>query len=354
MDTARENKINTKMAVWAITPNGILLGLRLCACFENTTFFIPEKKALPANKLEPFKIRRFNQLKDELCNQFRKFTVHVFIFSTGISVRLIAPLLLSKTTDPAVVVVDEKGYSAISLISGHLGGANQWAAEIGKAINAVPVITTATDINHLPSIDLLSQKADLYIENPGAIKKVNMKFLKGQPLVIDDPKGLITPLIPDVFIGPWPEKKRAPDLLCSWKTKKVSRETLILRPRVLIVGIGCNRGTPHDKMIKFLCQTFERQGLSLNSISILATTEVKADESGILELSKTLNCPIHFYGRTELNSVETIENPSKMAEKYLGVKSVCEAAAILGAQRGQLIVPKQKTREITLAIAVPE
>ncbi|MCG8637633.1 MAG: cobalamin biosynthesis protein, partial [Desulfobacterales bacterium] len=135
---------------------------------------------------------------------------------------------------------------------------------------------------------------------------------------------------------------------------KVSRETLILRPRVLSVGVGCNRNTPAEDILDFLKLTFKKGGLNLEAVSTFATTDVKADEDGILALGKTLDRPIKFYERDRLNSVETIENPSEMAEKYLGVKSVCEAAAILGAQRGTLIVTKQKTKDVTLAVAIPE
>ncbi|MCG8636875.1 MAG: cobalamin biosynthesis protein [Desulfobacterales bacterium] len=354
MDTDRANRPGP--AIWAITPNGVRLGLDLGIHFKDACLFVPEKEDLESDQSsDPLpKVIRFSKLKAELTDQFSRFSEHIFIFSTGISVRLIAPLLKAKTIDPAVVVVDEKGINAISLISGHLGGANELAVEVGKATGASPVITTATDLNRRPSIDMLAKYAGLGIENPEAIKHINMKFLKGEKICVYDPMKKILPEIPGTFIKDGPVNERDYDLVCTWKEIKVSRETLILRPRVLSVGVGCNRNTPAEDILDFLKLTFKRERLSLEAVSTFATTDVKADEDGILALGKTLDRPIKFYERDRLNSVETIENPSEMAEKKIKKKSVCEAAAILGAQRGNLIVPKQKTKDVTLAVAIPE
>jgi len=342
----------TDLAIWAITPNGINLGLSLCAGFSGACLFVPEKESKDLSLVSKTSLTPFSQLKPEIHLRFSEFKSHIFIFSTGIAVRLIAPLLESKMTDPAVVVMDEKGFHAISLVSGHLGGGNELAKKAAKVVNATPVITTATDINDLPSMDMAAKEAGLDIENPGAIKTANMKLLKGEALSIADPKNLLIPTLPEFSVAV--EGCQTPDVICTWEIVKVSRETLILRPKILTVGIGCNRNTPMADMLEFLNTTFQKENLSINSIAALATTSVKADEAGILELAEKLNCTVHFYEKDELNSVDTIQNPSKMAEKYLGVKSVCEAAAILGANQGRLIVPKKKTKDVTLAVALAE
>ncbi len=357
MDTDKANNYNNQeLAIWAITPNGIRLGFDLCGHFKGACLFVPDKeKAELQNKCaKPIRMVRFSKLKAELTDQFNRYKAHIFIFSTGISVRMIAPLLKGKTIDPAVVVVDESGLNAISLISGHLGGANELAGKVGQAIGASPVITTATDLSNLPSIDMIAKDARVYIENPNAIKHVNMKFLKGEKISVYDPMEIVLPRIPGSFIKTTPNDLADYDVLCTWKAAKVPRETLILRPRVLSIGVGCNRNTPAEDILDFLIVIFKKHRLNLDAILTIATTVVKADEEGILALGETLNRPIKFYERDQLNSVESIENPSAMAEKYLGVKSVCEAAAILGAQRGNLILPKQKTKDVTLAVAIPK
>ncbi|MCG8689321.1 MAG: cobalt-precorrin 5A hydrolase, partial [Desulfobacterales bacterium] len=283
----------------------------------------------------------------------KQFKSHIFIFSTGIAVRMIAPLLQSKDKDPAVVVVDEKGFHVISLISGHLGGANELCKKIAEKINAVPVITTATDINHLPSIDLIAKDENLFIENIEAIKNVNMAFLKNIPIKIDDPANLLRTKIPRTLLASSKTIKDI-DIACTWKIVKVPRETLILRPKNLFIGVGCNRGTPSADIHEFVTHVFKEEGLSLNSIAAIGTTSVKSDERGILDLAEKLDRPIIFYEKDELNSVTSIKNPSEMAKKHLGVNSVCEAAAILGAQGGSLIVQKKKTRDVTLAVAIQQ
>ncbi|WDP90646.1 MAG: cobalt-precorrin 5A hydrolase [Desulfobacter sp.] len=339
-------------AIWAITPNGIRLGLRLCRRMEGASVFVPDREIDNPSLDGHAGVHFFPSLRPTLKAEFNRFSAHIFIFSTGIAVRMIAPLLDSKLRDPAVVVLDEKGLHAISLVSGHLGGANALARRVADLINAVPVITTATDLNKLPSIDMIAKEAGLTIETPGAIKFANMKLLKGEPVSIVDPLKLITPQIPAHLITT--KTQKVPDIICTWVTMKVPRETLVLRPKNLVIGMGCNRNTPMADMLEFLTATFKNENLSMTSISALATTSVKADEEGMLALAEELDIPIRFYDKDQLNSVETIVNPSKMAEKYLGVKSVCEAAAILGANRGRLILPKKKTRDVTLAAALAE
>lgn len=349
MDTARNNKL----AIWAITPNGIDLGARLADRLRPAVLFLPEKEALRSALKGSFSIEKFSALGSHVERMFHQYGSHVFIFSTGIAVRLISRMLVSKATDPAVVVLDEKGIHAVSLVSGHLGGANALACRISEQIGANPVITTATDLNHLPSIDMLAKQADLFIETVHNIKHVNMRFLKDEPVRIYDPLGIITSRLPEerIEISDRPETAH---LVCTHETLKVPRETLVLRPENLVVGMGCNRQTKVTELYDLLSQVFKERGFSRNSIWRLASSRVKSDEPGLLKLAEKMNLTISFYENHELNAVETVENPSKMAEKHLGVRSVCEASAILGANQGTLIVPKQKTQNATLAVAIKQ
>ena len=368
-DKPHKNKTaSPNVAVWAITPNGLTLGHKIYEGMGGARLFVSEKLQ---NKFQPNlganpnagnfasmradqikDVSTFNRLSEELSVQFFEFSAHIFIFATGIAVRMIAPLIQSKTTDPAVIVLDDKGIHAISLLSGHLGGANRLTQRIATLVNARAVITTATDINGLPSIDLIAQKNNLFIENPGAIKNVNMVFLKKKTMAVYDPEGFIDKQIPEAFINSSNIPTQGAGVACTWKTIKVPRETLLLRPQNLSVGIGCNRNTPINVIHEFLRSVLDEEGISLNAVFTLATTDVKLDEIGLLELADKLDLPIKFYDKTQLNSVDTIETPSKMVEKHLGVKSVCEAAAILAAERGRLIVTKKKNKDVTIAVAL--
>jgi cobalt-precorrin 5A hydrolase len=352
-----KNKTNFKsIAIWAITPNGKVLGRKIQAELKDSVLFISAKiwgyDELGKNTIT------FKKLSKEIHQQFNKFSGHVFIFSTGITVRIIAPLLESKIIDPAVVVTDDNGNHAISLISGHLGGANMLTKKIARIINATPVITTATDTNQLPSIDLIAKDKGLYIETPQNIKVINMAFLMGKPVRLYDPLRFIKNDLPKIFRLETHQTDTVntdlstEKIFCSYENKNVSRETLILRPPVLSIGIGCNRGTRYEEIKQFLLMVLKKEGLSANSIYQFATTDIKKDEPGLLALSKEMKIQIDFYGKKDLNSVKTIETPSKMVEKHLGVKSVCEAAAILSANNGELIVPKKKSKDVTVAVAI--
>ena len=153
------------LAVWAVTPGGMELALKLAAAFPGTALHL--SRNLPAC---PDTCYIFNRLKDSVQERFSLFQGHVFIMSTGIVVRVISPCIRSKMLDPAVVVMDEEGQYAISLLSGHVGGANRLASEIARKLHVTPVITTATDIRQIPSIDVIAVDHGLLIENPAAIK----------------------------------------------------------------------------------------------------------------------------------------------------------------------------------------
>ena len=345
-------------AVWAITPNGVDLAKTIADKLSNVDIFLSEK--LSAKGIQ---IKTFGALADTLSKQFHRYDRHVFIMATGIVVRMIAPLIQSKVEDPAVVVVDDRGYHAISLLSGHLGGANTLAIEVAALIGAKPVITTATDVNQIVAIDVLAKEKQLNIENPRAIKAVNMALLKGEPIGLHDPFGLMQDSIDAV---PWStqisaqlsgstEKRRGDDIISRVfiddVTVDLPPEVLVLRPPTLIAGMGCNRNTSVEEMKHLLETALLQFHLSGESLCGLASINLKADEPGLLALSETLGLPLHFYTKEELNQVNDIENPSSMVEKHIGVKSVCEAAAILAAQNGTLVVPKQTTRNVTVAIA---
>jgi cobalt-precorrin 5A hydrolase len=272
--------------------------------------------------------------------------------ATGIVVRVIADHINHKTTDPAVVVVDDASRFAISLLSGHIGGANELAITVSNIINGIPVITTATDVNHLPAIDIIAKKNNLIIENTNFIKTVNMGFLKKQKFFFHDPYNIIKSQIPEIFLEDYEKKNNNKTaIIVDYKIHDCSKNTLYLRPQMLSVGIGCNRGTPKDEIKIFLEQICQSQKISLLSIKNLATIDIKKDEKGIIELGTELNIPIIFYTKEELNSVVSIENPSVYAKKYTGARSVCEASAILASNQGALILAKKKTPNVTIAIA---
>ncbi|MDH4205767.1 MAG: cobalt-precorrin 5A hydrolase [Desulfobacteraceae bacterium] len=350
------NKYN--IAVWALTPGGVNLGLKISKQMPDVDLHFSERFK-GAETVSSY----FNNLPDAVAQWFHHYHGHVFIMSTGIVIRIILPHIRHKTIDPAVVVVDDRGDHAISLLSGHIGGANSLTRKISEIIGAAPVITTATDKNNLPSIDLIAKNAGLFIENPDAIKSVNMALISGKKIGVHDPFHLITDSFPQASLvlnidkndNHQSEEKmffnKNPGVFVDDIKTDLPTHILILRPGTLVAGIGCNRGTPKMEIKSFLAEIFHRFSLSLNSLAGISTIDLKKDETGLTALAEDLNVPINFFANKELNRVENITSPSIRVEKYVGVKSVCEASAILAAKNGKLIVPKQSIRNVTVAVA---
>ena len=179
----------------------------------------------------------------------------LFIGAVGIAVRAIAPHVRSKTTDPAVLVMDERGRHVIPILSGHIGGANELALEIARRTGAEPVITTATDINGVPAIDVWAVKNDCAIENPAAIKAVSARALAGGEVGVMITERTLTPPFP---------------------------VTLRLRPRTLVLGAGCRRGVDAQAFERAALDFLDRCGVSLLSLRALASIDRKADEQALI------------------------------------------------------------------------
>ena len=347
-----------KLAVWAVTPNGTKIIDRLAGSLPDADIYVSQNLAV-----EDTTYNRFERLSAAVKDNFDSYSSHIFIMATGIVVRILAPLIQNKASDPAVVVVDDLGKNAISLLSGHIGGANELTRKVARIIEANPVITTATDINKVPAIDLLAIENGLKIENPGAIKNVNMALVKKEPIGVHDPykflEGTLLKLESAAFYTlPHDIKKLAqqkeiiknPIVYIDDSLIDLPSEVLTLRPPSLVAGIGCNRGTNSREIVDLLGRVLESNRLALPSLTCIASIDVKNDEAGLIGVAKQLKLPLVFYKREELNQVKGIQNPSQIVEQHVGVKSVCEAAAILASQNGTLIVPKKSTKNVTVAI----
>ncbi len=345
-------RIDKRVAIWTITKSGYKHGVNLARNIDDSILFISKNLSGKLNGLEKLHSSFsknplvFSKLSNHVKSVFNDFDGHIFVFSTGIAVRTIAPLIKSKIEDPAVVVLDDKAIHAISLLSGHIGGANELTKKVCSITQANPVITTATDIHNKPAIDILAIENNMYIANPGMIKKINMAILENKNIKIHDPNNILAPKLPNSI-----STRENPDIICTDKTVDVPRGTLLLNPPSLIVGMGCNRGTSLEEIEKFLISTLDKNNLTIKSIWAFASIDAKADEAGFLKLSKKLGIRFLFIDKQRLASTNNIKNPSKIVEKYMGVKSVCEAAALTAGNQAKLIVQKQISGNVTIAIA---
>jgi cobalt-precorrin 5A hydrolase len=337
--------------VVALTPQGVVIARTLGRALTGAGCWLPRAQAIDAPEVNTFE--RVAQVFQEAFQQGEDL---VCIMATGIVVRGIAPHLRGKDRDPAVVVVDEAGQFAISLLSGHLGGANQLARQVAQILNGTPVITTASDVQGLPPLDLAAAQAGLAIENPAAVRQVQMSLLSGLKLHLVDPHGYLADLAEghaELFIGEndldtalaggWP------GVYAGFRERAWPQHWLVLRPRNLVIGLGCHKGTPAAEILGFIKDTFKKARLSLASLKALATIELKKEEPGLQEAAARLGVEFIWFTKEELQTVK-VPHPSPQVIRLVGVVSVSEAAA-LKAGGAELILPKQKAANATLAVA---
>lgn len=330
--------------VWAVTETGARLGGTLCRSM-GAALCLPDKP-WSAGVDGAFVVP---SLQEGIARCFHEADGHIFIMATGIVVRMIAPHLVSKAEDPAVVVMDEAGRFAVSLVSGHIGGANRLAEEAARIAGAVPVITTATDIHGIPSVDGTASERGLVIENPEAVKGINMSLLEKRTPAIWDPMGFFADM--EEFYVPVSSRADA-DVVVDCSASPAGDGALLVRPKVISAGVGCRRGACVEEVMATVETAFRAGGLSLLCLGAMATIDLKFDEEGLVEAAKRFNVPLSFYTRNQLGEAKGIVFPSTLALKYVGVESVCEAAAILRSNAGPLLVPKVKSGNVTAALAM--
>jgi cobalt-precorrin 5A hydrolase len=336
--------------VLALTPQGAALARRLAQGLPGAECRLPRTQTGETGDLA------FARLADAFREAFAAQENLVCIMAAGIVVRGIAPYLKGKDTDPAVVVVDEAGRFAISLLSGHLGGANDLARRVAQVLGGTPVITTATDVQGLPALDLLAVAHGLIIENLPEVRGIQMALLAGRPVRVVDPEGFLNGLVsayPESFTLE-PDLDRAlaaggPTVYVGFRERAWPREWLRLRPRNLVAGMGCHQGTPAEELIDFIKQIFQQEGLCLLALRALATIAAKKEEPGLRQAARTLGVEFIWFTATELEGIG-VPHPSPQVARHMGVASVSEAAA-LKAGGVELIVTKRKGPNATLAVA---
>ncbi len=285
----------------------------------------------------------------------------VCIMATGIVVRTLAPHLRGKEVDPAVVVLDEAGQFAISLLSGHLGGANDLARELAELTGGRAVITTATDVNGLPAWDDVARRLGYGVEPLAHVKTLNRLLLEGRPIHLVDRLGLVAGAFAAVaavricatFAEALQPGAAGAVLVSNRYLPQLanSANLLALRPKNLIVGIGCNRGTGADEIESAVRQALQRAFLAFSSIGQLASIDAKADEAGLLEFAGRHGLPLQFHPAAALNEIVVPSPSSAHALAAVGASGVCEPAALLSARGGSLLLRKQKLGNVTVAVA---
>jgi len=291
----------------------------------------------------------------------------VAVMATGIIIRAVAPCLESKLFDPAVVGVDVSGRFAISLLSGHYGGANELARLIAEGIDAMPVVTTASDVMGKQSVDELARILHLAIVNPDSLIAVNAAIVNGERVALVLVGDVKIPV--DNVCGYAIEKAEnaahavaivnsydagaviAKELL---STAAFSKPVTILKPKTVVVGLGARKDISEGDVLEALRSALKRVNLPLARVDRLATVDIKKDSLSMLNAAKRLGLAFDFVSVDALRALkhEDLSPDSKLVEEKIGVGGVCERAALITAgKNAHLILKKTKLKGVTVAIA---
>lgn len=292
-------------------------------------------------------------VKNHLRESYRKYDGIIFISATGIAIRLIHPYIEDKSKDLPIVVIDDMGKFSISLLSGHMGGANDIAEKIGSFIGAAPIITTASDNRGFQALDNFAKNNSYYLEDKKYLTRIMGMMVNGKKI------GLLSP---EKIKMDYPNIENLEDIkdlknieaLIIIDGKNIDELSLTipfikLRSKDINIGIGCRKGIETNRIIEAIEGELKALDITRSRIKAIGTVEVKKDEKGIIEAAKYFKSPLKIFTIEDIKKVEDRFKKSEFVKKTIGVYSVSEPAAyLLG---GELIVKKAKHKGITISIS---
>ncbi len=355
-------------AIYAITKHGLESGKTLLESLPDAHLYVSkkfEKLAPEGSKILPLP---FSPLLKET---FPNYDCHIFIISVGAVVRMVAPYLVSKKTDPAVICIDDAAKFSICVLSGHVGRGNEYTDRVADALQCTSVVTTASDRLGTLTVDILGRDLGWVLDDPD--RNVTM----GCAAVVNEEKVMFIQEAGETNFWPKPLPKNIsyttdidkvdPNdygclLIASDRDLRISypqhfEKSVIYRPKSLIIGMGCDKGTPLSLLRSGLLSQLKSEGIDYRCIRAIATIDLKKDEPGLVALAAELNVPLLCSDAETLDAVDGIENPSEVVRKFVGCRAVAEAAALHWAGASKLLVSKRKyteasvERNMTLAVA---
>ncbi len=344
-----------KTSVLAITKNGIKIGENLKKIFPDWNVFAPSKLTTETAGIAWYS----EPTTEKIVELFKNNNALICIFSLGAVIRLIAPYLKDKKTDPAVIVIDDKTKFVISVLSGHIGGANGLTEKIAEKLGALSVITTAADVNKTIAVDLVGREFEWKIDDDSTVTKISAHMVNEEPIGLFQEAGnknwykkLPKNVASYENMDELKKSNSKAHLIISDKIidDEIIKESVIYRPPSLVIGIGLHRDTAKETIREGVDFCLEKFKLSPKSIAKLVSIKKPEDVQGLIDLGKEMGIPVEYVNREDLAKVSA-PNPSETVKAFEGTASVSEAAAIKVSQ-GQLIVEKQKfPPNLTIAIA---
>lgn len=275
----------------------------------------------------------------------------VFVGACGIAVRIIAQFVDNKAIDPAVIVVDERGKFCISLLSGHLGGANELTEYIAGIVGAIPVITTATDIGKKFSVDTFAKKNNMFISDMKIAKEISAQIVDGKRI------GMISEFnikgnIPNE-IDTDLNNSCIGFVISIKKNLLAFKKQLILCPNIVTIGIGCKKNISAQKIESSVMFCLDEMNVNINAVEAVTSIDIKNKEIGIIDFCKKYGLDFYTYSADELSSIKGEFNESDFVKKTTGVGSVCERSAVF-CSKGRLIMQKRVLDGVTVALAIKD
>lgn len=361
-----KTKTNTNTSIICFTSPGYETALRIREVLGNGIVWIKMKDTdhLTAAKAQPV----VGSLSGWTKERFAEGGLLIFVGAAGIAVRSIAPFLESKTTDPAVLCVDEAGTFVIPLISGHIGGGNLAATVLAEGIGATPVITTATDINGKFAVDVFAAENDLLISDLLLAKYVSAAILRGEKIEVGCecswegavPEELmlrsceVAPGSQNVVVnkpGSEPGKELGKEPGNPPRIRigihAGDEQALHLIPKVVTIGLGCRREKDPDEMIVFIDRALQEVGILPEAVEQIATIDIKQREPAIFAAAAHLKVPVQVFSAQELAAVPGDFTTSAFVSETVGVDNVCERSALLGAMQKSWQETRQETQQKT-------
>lgn len=280
---------------------------------------------------------------------FSEYDGLIFVMAAGIAVRTLAPLLVSKMSDPCAVVVDQQCRFAVSLLSGHIGGGNALARLIGERTGARAVITTATDIQGVCAFDMFAKSCGAEIENKDALKTISSRMLDGLPV------DFITSLDVRADFGANVRRtdsyRGVPSVVFDIYSEPPKTDTLYIRPKCLYLGIGCKKGVSPEYTTECVSDFLSALNIYPGCIRAVATIELKRGEPAVNGVCKTLGVPLIIADTDQINKCADILEASDFVKSVTGAVSVAEGASYTASGRGTVIKGKTKYSGVTLALS---
>lgn len=297
-------------------------------------------------------------VKKNLKIAFYEYDAIIAIMASGILIRSIAPIIESKTTDPAVLNIDDNGNFVISTLSGHLGGANKLSVKIANLIDAQPVITTSSDINSKLGIDVLANDLYLTIDNTKEILFFNKAILQEKEITLtlnpDKNYDYLFEYLNNNTLEMHVSVHKSPHVNPDEIHVSLDEHKIVLKEKKLVVGIGCRRGKEYEKILYGFEKSISDLNIHKSRINLLTSAEIKKDEKGILKLSQNLNIPVEFVDIDKLKLFESGDiQKSEFVKSKFGIYGVCEPSALIMAGfDSKLIYKKTSYDGVTIAVAV--